>query len=222
MMKKLLIAVACLWLGACAGLQPDYSGPDAGAIVFSTASFETPESFMFWYKPLGGPSNLGFLRSNPAISHNPGSILNRKPDFKGRETGWVTVRYLKPGDYEIYQYSLYEPGGTTFTVVSVNNTSVVVPISTVNEINAPSDFSLRFRVEPGKATYIGAFTSLYPGGVDAVLGILDRHERDLAIARRADPKLPKDITIAVPDVSGLNIPRLESAHSVWAVRLAPP
>ncbi|MBI3676174.1 MAG: hypothetical protein HY243_06110 [Proteobacteria bacterium] len=195
-MKK-LAAIVCLFLTGCVTDRVDtsYHGSDAGVLVFSAGSIAGKRGVQIFYRKVGQPSGVRGFGGDGSIYYNPGSIFTRDPDFTGHETGEVTVQHLEPGEYEIYTWQVAEGMGGLGEVLW----------------SPRSDFSLRFTVRPGQTTYIGDYARFqFPGAYTAFTFVIsDKHERDIAIAKKVEPNLPP-VTIQVPDVSRLNEPSLLS------------
>ena len=127
-------------------------------------------------------------------------------DYSGRESGFVVVKKLPPGQYEIYNYGI---DGTNF-------------VSTIHW-QSRTNFSIPFTIEAGKATYIGNFARgcwcKRSTAVADFLGyftISDKSARDIPIARAKDPSLT-DINVDVADVSKFNSPMLYTSEPASAL-----
>ena len=116
----------------------------------------------------------------------PFAIMGTHVDIEeGANKVVVGVHALKPGDYEIYTFGTFGFNGA---------------------VGYPSgEFSLPFSIKPGETTYIGNFDSR-PGAFTISFVVTDRHERDMAIARRKEASLPAAVTMAVPDVARIGSP----------------
>lgn len=102
-----------------------------------------------------------FARDIVVKGLNSSESLDIREDDK--PAGRLTTLRLAPGDYEIHSWRLREPatGGTT-------------------EYAPPHDFSYRFSVKPGKATYLGRIH----------LELSDRGTERLAIENRLADDMP--------------------------------
>ena len=203
MKSKIALVALCLALCGCANerLRSDYTGPDAGTLVFSAESIGHSAAFDFWYKRVGQPAHPSVVGGDGQIENNPGSILNPPLDFTGDESGWVTMQRLKPGEYEVYTYRVYAPGGYQALAV----------------YEPDKDFSYRFTIVAGQTTYIGSFVALL-SGKGPVTSVLNRFERDIVIAHQKHPDLPANITstvaaapekgiaVSVPSESSVTVP----------------
>jgi hypothetical protein len=122
-------------------------------------------------------------------------MIPASSDFADERTaGTVFVMNLPEGEYEIYNFELYA-GSTT---------------------SARQDFSVRFRVQPGKTNYLGEFLGKTVFAPDILLGrpapagvrwvLSDRGSRDLAVARKAtvDPRLEAVAPIVIDIDLGTN------------------
>ncbi len=202
-MQKYLVcaAIVLLALAGCVSnpVERSYKGPDAGALVFSAESIGEPIQlvrFQFFYRKVVDSSGRG-----GGISNSSGTLDGPDTDFIGHETGQVTVRYLEPGNYDVYAYKIY--GAITGATVTWDS---------------ERQFSIPFSVSQGKTTYIGDFAGIeltrddvlgLPYTSGAILVVSDKHDRDLAFAQKHDPGL-FPVTIAVSDVSRLGDPCLRS------------
>lgn len=135
-MRLLFLLLLCVGLSGCSTLSVNYDGPDAGYAVLSIVS-KGPSyysSYGLKYERQSGGGKAGFYVSQPLFSRDG-------LDYNGpNEMGDVIVRPMKPGDYRIYNYDLFFNGG-----LSQSNTS------------SRQKFSIPFRIEEGKVTYLGQF-----------------------------------------------------------------
>jgi hypothetical protein len=184
---------AALFLSGCATqINTSYRGPDAGVLVASIGYTEPKGEFydLFFAETGSGHKPWGVI----GIHTEPD--IYRTLDYTGRDTGSVDILHLKPGAYEIYRV---EEG----------------PIG--NSYISARPFSIPFTIKPGETTYVGSYTgimvganektlfgdNLKPAGVYFVVS--DKHERDIAVARRREPTLPP-VTVNVPDPAQLPKP----------------
>lgn len=174
-----------------AAAAEDYSGDDAGYLIYSAGSIAMPLAFQFPYKRVAGPSGEPASDWSGQIESRTGGFSRLRvsnAEYSGRETGRVFVRRLPPGEYEIDDFRF---AGT-------------------RRFSSRRPFSIRFTIRPGQATYIGNFARAPSLGtpLQRTLGavgffvISDKSERDIALARARIPDLPP-VTISVTDVSAL-------------------
>jgi hypothetical protein len=195
---KTLLVLALSLLAFAAPARAQYNRPDAGWLVFSAGSIKRPMNFTFFYRKIGEESGL-LGNTGGTIENSQSGLFAGDPDYAGREKGRVTVRRMEPGNYEIYRFSF---------------------LGTLTVDGAPwpatREFSLPFTITPGRATYIGDFARA-PSlgtplgkrlGASGFFVISDKHDRDIAIARKHEPALPP-VTVSVPDVSTLG-PELQA------------
>jgi hypothetical protein len=176
----------------------DYSGDDAGFMVMSVGSDTSMGSRAITYtlnfrnKGSGEIGTIKFTPHRPAVP-----FVGTKRDFDGDdETGFVDVRRLAPGDYEIFGLS-----AAMYGVIGWH-------------WKPTDEFSIPFTIKPGVGTYLGSFTGIatskrsvlslgapFPTG--AYFVVSNREGRDLPIARRKVPAL-NQINAEVPDVAAVN------------------
>jgi hypothetical protein len=215
MFRRQIIASAAavyLCLGNTAIAQTDSAAKQtqSGELIVSTGSTRgslTVNQFLFgtwgagpavgfalFYRKIGEfTGTRTFLE--PHISYSPIEIGNA-PDFEGHVTGGVTVKHLEPGAYEIYAFNV-----------------------TAGSLDwwPKEAFSIPFTITAGRATYIGEFACI-PQTRKALFGLAapeigyfvvsDQHERDIAIAQKADQQL-FPVTVSVTDVSTLGLSFLQ-------------
>jgi len=193
-MRKLIVALlATLLLGrGASAYSTTYRGPDAGYLVFSVGYVERALEVVFRFRKPGAKEDFW---ADCRLHYNASPLLRTPLDYQGHESGAVRVYTLEPGEYEIFSWET-STGGVT----------------------GPEDyysrpFSLKFTIRPGETTYIGTYEivptfQVGPGGwlngSPFYFVIADRHERDLPIAQKKEPKLPMPAVVQVPDVSGLS------------------
>jgi hypothetical protein len=176
----------------------DYSGEDAGFMVIAMGSGTSMESravsYTLNFRRKGMPEvgTISFTPHRPALP-----FVGTKRDFdEPNETGFVDVRKLAPGDYEIYGISAAMYGALQWRW-------------------QPNDeFSIPFTISPGVATYLGDFRGVgtsersawslgAPLPTGAYFVVSNRADRDLPIARRKAPKLDQ-VNPAVPTEAVIN------------------
>lgn len=182
-MKSLFWVGVLLMLCNAAAEAREYRGSDAGTLVVSLGILHGNKGdYTLMYKAADGSSDSEF-------SYIPTSILEARDDYQndGGETGQVQLRHLKPGNYLFFSFKA---------------------VDALVEVTPRSDFSVPFTIKSGETTYVGDFAGVMPflgskpAGVYFVLS--DKHDRDLAIARKKEPGL-MPVTIAVPDAAALGI-----------------
>jgi hypothetical protein len=90
----------------------------------------------------------------------------------GQVQGRLAVVRLPPGEYELYSWRVREPNRYG-----------------ESEYAPPNNFSYRFRIRAGEATYIGRL-NLYVGERNAVrIAVEDRHQEDLKVLELKHPTL---------------------------------
>lgn len=206
--RTLFIALLALFATpALAAKKPvQYAGEDGGYLVYGVGTIAIGMHFDFPYGRVAGPDGAAVTDWRGSVEPTVGGAIYLKvknPDFEGRESGHVVTRRLPPGDYLIDNFAFYgsSPTGAAYGWSSAK------------------PFAIRFRIEPGKATYIGSFmrapslgTSLEPTlGAAGFFVIADRSARDLPIA---GTRLPADCPIVpqVTDVDAFGNPILRSAE----------
>jgi hypothetical protein len=198
-----LLAAAAVMSVAAAGASwskelKDYPGEDAGFMVIAMGSGTSIESRAISYtlnfrrKETSEVGTISFTPHRPALP-----FLGTKRDFdEPNETGFVDVRKLAPGEYEIYGISAAMYG-------------------TLQWRWQPKDeFSIPFTISAGVATYLGDFRGVgtsersawslgAPLPTGAYFVVSNRADRDLPIARRKAPKLDQ-VNPAVPTEAVIN------------------
>jgi hypothetical protein len=179
--------------------QPAPQSNETGTVIYSVGSLEMAMDFLFRYKRVALPNG-------EAVSDNGGLIRLKRTglwgpkmdvDFEGHDSGYVFVRSLPPGHYEIYDFGLSGSRGMSAVYTS-----------------SREKFAIPFDIQAGEATYIGSFARApsFQGPMHRVAGAMgyfivsDQSERDLPIARARHAELPADIRNAVFDVTALNHP----------------
>ena len=167
---------------------------DAGYLVYSVSTLGRPMTFSFLYEKVSKDNGPGWhddLSCDCVAIHIwRGEDYPKEMDYIGHESGFVIIKKLPPGQYEIYNYEIR---GTPMTWSS------------------KTPFSIPFKIESGKATYIGNFARgcwCERNTIAANLGyfvISDKSARDLPIARVKEPAL-KEVGIDVWDATKLNSP----------------
>jgi hypothetical protein len=176
----------------------DYSGDDAGFMVIAMGSGTSVESRAISYtlnfrrKESSEVGTISFTPHRPALP-----FLGTKRDFdEPNETGFVDVRKLAPGEYEIYGISAAMYG-------------------TLQWRWQPKDeFSIPFTISPGVATYLGDFRGVgtsersawslgAPLPTGAYFVVSNRADRDVPIARRKAPTFDQ-VNPAVPTEAVIN------------------
>jgi hypothetical protein len=196
--SRALFAAAAILGIAAAGASwskelKDYSGDDAGFMVIAMGSGTSIESravsYTLNFRRKGSPEigTISFTPHRPALP-----FLGTKRDFdEPNETGFVDVRKLAPGDYEIYRISAAMYGAIQW------------------RWQPDDEFSIPFTISPGVATYLGDFRGVStssrsawslgaPLPTGAYFVVSNRADRDLPIARRKAPKLDQ-VNRAVPN-----------------------
>jgi len=186
-------------------LDGSYKGADAGTLITA----------------LTAETGTGFTSLSLIFRRRDGSDLSRvywgqKDNFDLRpldivtatETGVLDVRPLPPGDYEIFNYDC-------FTYRGAVSRNVYMDFS--DNFSAKGAFSIPFTIQPGRATYVGAFRAIavpaknligmtVTGGAYFIL--TDQRERDTALARGQMPQLgPVDDAVIEPASAGSNMIR---------------
>jgi len=171
--KKLFVALACACLTACV-TNPNgvkYTGSDAGAVILSMGeSAETSyNSFAIHLVRMDGQYEQR-IWWGPANSYE-----SRKPDYYGDGKGIVEMRNLPPGDYEVYNFDIYQTSGMSDLTW-----------------NSKTDFSLKFHVGLSGKNLLDL--TIPAGGYWIVS---DRSARDIPIAHAKNPMLPRVRTAVV-------------------------
>ncbi|ESQ92984.1 hypothetical protein ABAC460_01665 [Asticcacaulis sp. AC460] len=198
-----LLCYAALAYPNSALAEKAYKGADAGYLVYSIGSY-TPMTFSFLYRKIPAevaPKWIDRMYCGcEKINWSRAADFPKDIDYSDNGSGFVVIRKLPPGQYEIYDYAI---NGMTMTLATITWSS-------------KTPLSIPFKIEPGKATYIGNFARgcwCVRNGVPSesvydYLGyfvISDQSERDIAIARSKEPTLP-EISNSVWDVSQLHHP----------------
>jgi len=121
-----------------------------------------------------------------------------------RRFGFVTVKELPPGNYEIYSYVVkWREGKFKDKAVA-----------------SAEPFTVPFTIAAGKTTYLGNFGAVgfkqenqwgYSVPAGAYFVVSDKADRDLEIARRKMPEIGP-VTKQVPDPEKLAIPGFKSSR----------
>lgn len=206
--RSMLVAVLVFMASpALAAKKPAaYAGEDGGYLVYGVGTIAIGMHFDFPYRRIATPDGATVSDWKGTIEPTVGGAIYLKiknPDFEGRESGHVVTRRLPPGDYLIENFAFY---GSS-------------PMGDAYEWSAAKPFVIRFRIEPGRATYIGSFMRAPSPGPGIVPGIgpagffvvADRAARDLPIARTRLPAAC-EIVAQVPDVTAFGNPILRSAE----------
>jgi hypothetical protein len=200
----MIVLLAFLPLGQARASDRDYPAADGGLLIYSAGSIG-PMNFAFRYKRVRTAAGAAVSDWSGTIGCGCVGLIRAQAggmDYRGRETGRVSIRALPAGDYEIYDFGF--SGSMGMAVVSSSSRT---------------RFAIPFTIRPGEATYIGNFarapslgTPLQPTlGAAGYFLISNQAERDLAIARQRRPDLPA-IRISVTDVSALGHPALRSTE----------
>jgi len=171
--KIILIAAVSWLLAGCAtpDVPKDFSlAPDSkSGLLIGSVKFRGPVAgYRVYFKGLSNNVS-GFFRAG---SDDIVSALNTRYDFPDID-GKLQVTELPPGDYEINRWSA--GGGMT-------------------HINQTQPFSIKFKIEAGKATYIGSFiftvtdkTLNVPSAVE--VDFVDAFDEDIGVLRQLYPNL---------------------------------
>jgi hypothetical protein len=186
--RKFATAILILSSMGMAATAREYHGADAGTLVISLGIMHGNKGdYRLEYKSADGSTDS-------EISYIPTSILEDADDYQndGDETGQVQIRHLKPGSYAFYTFSA---------------------VDALTRFTPREEFAVPFKIEPGATTYVGDFAGVMPFIGNQPLGayfvLSDKHDRDLAIARRKEPGL-MPVTISVPDAAALHIPQIRA------------
>lgn len=184
------IVAACIAAApASARTDKDYTGADAGYIVYAVGTVDGAGiGYNFSYSRMAtldrSPVKDWKGKIEPKLGAQGIYLKVKDPDYVGDEVGHVRVRRLPPGQYAVNGYSF----GSYYST-------------------AENPFRLPFTIRTGQATYIGSFArgvslatplrkSLKAMGYFVVA---DRSTRDLPIAEAHLPGVP--ITSSVTDVN---------------------
>lgn len=117
-------------------------------------------------------------------------------DFQNsNSSGFVAVRQLPPGEYEVYAFHAFNPEQINFSGYQSSRT-----------------FSVPFTVRSGEATYLGDFiaqslTQSNAAGISLKQGIglsvLDNSTRDIPLAEAKAPGFHRPVNIAIPAVTSI-------------------
>lgn len=175
MRKFLLLAALVCLLGACAtpNIGKDYvldEKSGKGVVVGSITYAGGYSGYRVSYRQMpNGPR--GFFETGKGVVLIP---YFPKGDFEDQELkGNLFVAELPPGEYEMFTWTISSGPAT---------------------VTASVPFSVSFRVEPGKAVYLGnfEFTQTASFGLTvtgAALTYRESAERDMAVFRRKYPRL---------------------------------
>jgi hypothetical protein len=201
-----LLALSLI-LGAAsvgASSSKDYSGDDAGFMVMGFGSYTSIESrgisytMNFRKKGSGEFESISFTPHRPALP-----FLGTKRDFDDDgETGFVEVRRLAPGEYEIFSISAAMFGRIEW------------------RWKPKDEFSIPFTIASGVGTYLGDFKGVAtfrrsiltfgaPLPTGAYFVVANREDRDFPIARRKVPAL-NQINAVLPDAAAVNSPYIQT------------
>jgi hypothetical protein len=196
----LALAASVGFAAICASSEElkDYSGDDAGFMVIGVGSYTSVGSrgvsYLLNFRKKGS-AQTGTIKFTP---HRPAlPFLGTKRDFdEDSETGFVDVRKLAPGDYEIFSIHAEMYGVLQW------------------RWSSKDEFSVPFTISPGVGTYLGDFRGIAtthrsvlslgsPLPTGAYFVVSNREDRDFPIALRKVPALTQ-IHAAIPDVIVVN------------------
>jgi len=175
--KKSLILLIVLCLSSCASTQlEEYGGSNAGNLVLTSIVGNGSKRGATYHISIREVSNPEAFK---VFSYSSGNWFHgEKPDFTNNQgLGFVHITSMKPGHYEIYNFS------------AVNN----------NWAFDSGDFVIaQFSIEAGKSTYAGAYTfkptreenmfgSMAFSGFELVQSM--NVDRDIKIAARKSDKI---------------------------------
>lgn len=203
-MRFLIPLVALLLTGCVKQLEvrDEYKGEDAGRVAIGIGA--TTKTNYDWY--IIHFRNLETKAKGRFVYHQNNLFRAHKRDYETQdENGVVWYFNLRPGRYEIFNYTIYLHAGTS-------------------EINwySRKDFSIPFTIRPNETTYLGnyqanlmtekgAFGVAMPNGAKFV--VTDREKRDLELVRNRIPNVafgsvnnatPKPEAIGTPLFVGQN------------------
>lgn len=196
-------AVLCLLSAArCASpLDGNYAGQDAGTLIVGVGTL-CRGNFELQFRRLDGTSDgsLAWTASGPG--RGPAAFV--PPDFHGDDgSGWVLVRNLPPGDYELYNAAARTDG-------QVWTNRWVFPGG--GGFRLKEDFSVRFTIAPHQATYLGRYLGWFQATFvrDQISGgfllvVSDHAQEDVAAARRAHGQIGS-VLDASPDPNTAKVP----------------
>jgi hypothetical protein len=184
--------------------KADYSGADAGYLIYSVGTIRIGMDFTFPYRRTSQSDGIKVGEWDGRIEPSLGGMWVLKiknPDFSGLETGHVIIRRLPPGQYAIedFHFGGSMPGVATYSWSSAK------------------PFVIPFSITPNQATYIGSYmrspsfgTPLQPQlGAAGFFVISDQAARDLPIARRKVPQL-EVVNSQVTNVDSFGNPALRN------------
>ena len=136
-----LLALLTLALASCATTYLDYEGPEGGWLVVSMLLPNDARGFnstCLSYRGKGGGD-----RGTVCASMNPSVLrtdMQREHEItkveESSHRGGVRARKLRPGDYEIYSYSISDGN---------------------NGISPTKPLAIPFSIKPGVTTYLGTY-----------------------------------------------------------------
>lgn len=193
-------------LGGCAyqrDLPRTYKGSDTGYLVVAIAAAKTGPYYSFYALHYRRPDKSAGAQATYRREVPFGFGATTTPDFDTPDAaGMVLVKQIEPGEYELFNFSLFENGYPAQITFSAKN-----------------DFSVKFTVEPGKTTYLGRYV-LHPTTGKSLIGltvpaggvfeIFDETENDLAIARTKNPDIGP-VSKQVPPASAFGTPLFHDA-----------
>ncbi|MEM9159727.1 MAG: hypothetical protein AAGB46_11835, partial [Verrucomicrobiota bacterium] len=174
----LLLIIALFWSGCETTHSLDYTGEDAGYVVLGIGSIKPVKyaELFLKYRDIenGNRDSFKYFYKN--------RFYAREPDYSNEsEEGVVVIQTLKPGNYEIYNYSLYEKDYVSQTTHYLED-----------------DVSIPFTIKQGEITYLGNFqantkTSKNMFGIDMLAGatfkITNREELEIKIAKKGNAEI---------------------------------
>jgi hypothetical protein len=205
-MRNSLILLFTTLLTACASvLMPlDYAGNDRGHVVVGIgADADTVyESYNFLFRRVGSGSEAQTGRFQ-WIQRNV--FHAQKPDYKSdTESGYVAVASLPPGDYEVFNFEVWQRG-----------------FNYEARYSSKQPFSIRFSVRPGETTYLGNYAASGISGrniiglsvqAGAYFVLSSAVDRDVAIARSKEPKLSLKMSDQTPSPASVGNPYFRSTR----------
>jgi hypothetical protein len=199
--------VGLLSLSCCTStLDGGYAGQDGGTLVVGLGVQKMfGENFELQFRRVDQSSD-GSLAWN-ASGFGRGPVASAPPDFHDAAgTGWVLVRDLPPGEYELYNAAVRYYGQIWTDHYIVQSSG----------FHLKNDFSVRFTIAPHRATYIGRYVGWSQASYhqDQMTGgflmvVTDHAEEDIATARRAHAQIGAAAD-ASPDPDTANVPFLFS------------
>jgi hypothetical protein len=200
--KFIIVSWILICMFGCASssnyIPANYAGEDAGHIIISLgASTETKySSYKLFIRKIDKSLNSG-------VGYLPDNMFKpTKKDFIDSDShGFVSSFAMPAGDYEIYNFDVFENLGLRQT-----------------NYRAKEDFSIPFSIESGKATYLGeyiaysigkGFLGTSTGG--AIFVVKNEKVRDIQIAKNKYPDLFADNVIdSVPSPESIDCPLIKS------------